>query len=194
MTRSGVTGGTDLATETLELIAANWDTNNYDPQPILHHRDEGKRYPKDGRSTYVGTATVGSSSVGQTEYDMPLARDGDLRQNNIVTVSYEGRTTDPVGTEFDFDVEAEVDIAVEGLTADPAPIPDAEAWRELVDEVRRAVLETRHFPIVDPSCRYSYRWLSFTEETDEPFEEENRNRYNTRLSLSWYGYEDLPDI
>ena len=175
--RSGVTGGTALATETLELIATNWDTANYDPQPILHHRDEGKRYDPAGGGT---TDT--------------LARDGDLRQNNIVTVSYEGRTTDPVGTEFDFDVEAEVDIAIEGLTADPAPIPDAEAWRTLVDEVRRAILETRHYPIVDPSCRYSYRWLSFTQETDEPFEEENRNRYNTRLSLSWYGYEDLPEI
>jgi len=173
---SGVTDGIDLASETLQFIVDNWESQSDavgEPGwqiPLLYHKDEKREYPDSERGKSIS-----------------------LKNNDIVRVSFEGSTASPEGTEFNLRREAEVDVTIESYTgAENSVVNDAVDFRKLSFAIRRAILAERRNPVTNPDCLVHYNWLEITNETDEALEEDNRDYYNTRFSVAYHGLENPP--
>jgi len=181
---AGETGGIDLTVETLQFILDNWSTvaagfdRATDSQgavvwedPVLRNRKTKTLYPSGDTAGYTNQLS---------------------RNAYVVTVEETGQTNNPIGTEFDFDVEAEVDVKIESVNNGfNEEISDSTDWETLKSIIKRCILTNRKHPITDPSCRYDWRWLTVTNESTTPESEDNRDHYGYELTDSWMGYEKL---
>lgn len=172
---AGETGGYDLTVETLAFIHDNWDTaasnigETWD-RPVLRNHVTKATYPDGETANYTAR----------------------LRTNDVITVDDDTRTNDPVGTEFDFDVQAEVDVRVEAMPGNGfSVIEDSTDWARFVDISREAILLNRVHPITDPNCRYDWRWIELTNSSPLPETEGNRNHFGREYTCLWVGYESL---
>lgn len=174
----GETGGRDLTVETLEFVNKNWHTvaealGETWEKPVLRNADDKSTYPDDETTRY---ATA-------------------LRTNDVVTVENGGRIDSPTGTEFDFDVEWELDVRVEALRSTGfSHITDSTDFRRFVLIVRRAILTERSRPITDPDCIFDWRWLTISNENPLPEAQGNREHHGVSLTLVWHGYESAPTL
>jgi len=177
-TNPGVSNAIDLTAETLQFVLDNWEAQSAavgEPDwqiPLLHHGDEKREYPEGERGKKIS-----------------------LRNDDIVTANYGGATSTVEGTEFNLRREAEVDVTIETYTgASNTVVSDAEDFRKLEFAIRRAILAERKYPVTNPDCLVEYHWLTITNETDEPLEEDNRDYFQTEFTVQYNGLEQLPDI
>lgn len=182
---TGDTGGLDLTVETLLFIHDNFESvaSNFGratdnsgnvvwEDPVLRNHVTKSIFPNGETSGYT-------SKLSRNAY--------------VVTVEEQGRTQDPVGTEFDFDVEAEVDVRLESVNNGfNDEITDSTDWETFQDIIKRTILTNRKFPRTDPNCRFDWRWLSITNESRLPQAENNRDHYGVSLTVTYYGFERLP--
>lgn len=173
---AGETDGYDLTVETLEFIDSNWATavgnvgQSYD-KPVLRNDVEKTLYNTD--------ETAGYSAQ--------------LRNNDVVTVGKATRTDEPLGTNFDFDTQREVDVTVEAMPGNGfSVIESSEDWARFVIAVREAILIDRVRPITGQDCRFDWRWLTIANEAVLPATENNRNLLGVELTVVWHGFESLP--
>lgn len=173
---AGETDGYDLTVETLEFLDSNWNTaasnvgETWDT-PVLRNHVSKTLYPSGETSAYTAQ----------------------LRQNDVVTVGKASRTDTPTGTEFDFDVEKELDVTVEAMPGNGfSVIEDSADWERFVAIVREAILLDRVRPITDPNCRYDWRWITITNESPTPESVGNRNLQGVEMTVVWSGFESLP--
>jgi len=183
---SGETGGLDLTVETLEYIDSNWKTvartfdraitdSTTDPdtvwtKPVLRNHNDKTIYPDGGASNYSAS----------------------LRANDVVTVEDAGRADSPTGTEYDSDVQREVDVTCEALNAGFTVVDGSTDWQVFIHIVRRSILTARVRPITDPACKFDWRWIEIYDQSPLPETQGNRDHYGSELSTRWHGYEDLP--
>ena len=168
-----VSEGEDLAAEVLEFLNTNWETDNFEPEPLLHHDDEKLVYP-------------GGDS---------RAKDIDLRNHDVIGAAFVERRFTPIGTEYDHEVEADVELTVEAVLrggSSGGGVDRAHDFRQLVDEAKRAILEERTYPLTNLDSRYTYHSLEITNGVDEPIEVDNRDYYNYQFTVRFKGYEELP--
>lgn len=198
---AGATDGKDLTVETLRFLNENWDeismtfararsssgfrydTTRYDTRlygsggpwmkPVLRNHDNKTIYPSGETSGYSAQ----------------------LRQNDVITVQNGGRVDSVTGTEFDFDVEWDIDVRCEALPANGfSVIGDTTDWRVFVHVARRSILADRHNPVTDPNCKFDWRWLTIVDEGQLPEAEDNRDVYGVGFTVRWHGFERLPAI
>lgn len=158
----------------------------------------------------VGTATVGSTTVGQDIEDVPLERidrdnskklDGsvrehtdDLMDSNYVGASHVDKNTSPIGTEYDHDAEHIVSLRIEGLHEsefghiDPDG-NDGITWTLLVQKILMSFLIDRKHPQVGRD-RTVYTDIRTTNDDDQASDYGDYYRYD--VDLIFDGYEDLP--
>jgi len=173
---AGITNAIDLTVETLEFIRTNWDEQAEEfgledwQDPILRNDAERLLYPEGVQLNYN---------------DAP-------RKGIAVSVGEPSRTENPIGTEFDADIEVEVDVSCETIISGASEVDDSTDWRTFVAAIRRTVLMERTYPLTDPDCRFDYRWLEVTNENPLPGTEETIDAFGTQFTVVWHGFERLP--
>lgn len=158
----------------------------------------------------VGTATVGSSTVGDSIGDVPLERidrdnsdflerslsskTADLQDSNYVGATLASRDTSPIGTEYDHDIEAVVGVRIEGLDAadyghiDPEGA-DGVVWRDLIRRLLRTILTERVCPDVD---RQQTAYTDLRVANQAPQSDDYDDYYRYDFDILFNGYEELP--
>lgn len=122
------------------------------------------------------------------------SRKGELTKSNFVGAALATRTPTPVGTEYDHDLEAVVDVRIEGLDhaewghIDPAG-QEGYVWKNLINNVREAILVDRTWPGVG-RANTTYHSLTIESKTDRS--SNYRDFYDYRFSVRFHGYETLP--
>jgi hypothetical protein len=170
------TEGIDLAVEILRFLNQGWETDNFSPEPLYHNDDDGYIYPGDNETK---------------------ARDIDLQNHDVVGVSYPGWTKTPVGTEFDYDVEAEVDVRCEATTFPAGGGVDGSTdFRRMVLEAQRAIDANRVFPLTNLDSRYAWRDLRIeTEDNNITINNrdagDNRDYFASEFTVTLRGWEQF---
>lgn len=97
-------------------------------------------------TTAVGDAVVGTTLGGRSRIGRQVTID--LAKDVSVTIdATPDRVEEPIGTEYNLRVEDSVSVLIEGVHADEfGQIDDPETFQELVNEVKRAVLQGRTDP------------------------------------------------
>ncbi|WP_265112282.1 hypothetical protein [Halosolutus halophilus] len=148
-----------------------------------------KRINRDDSGVYEG-----SSGVDMTE---PIhTRTEDLEGGIFIGAKLADWDTDPVGTEYDHQIEAIVGLTIEGLTTRGGNYghvdPDGQngvPFDELTRRVRRTLLASRSYP--NPGVpNTSYNDLLVT--NDDPQSAEYRDFYRYQVDCVFRGYEELP--
>ena len=145
------------------------------------------RIDRDTPLLYEGGGALSSATSRRT-------KSVDLDEPAAVSASFTGRSTDPIGTEYDHDVEATVSARLEAAhlseygAIDPAGV-DGVPFDELRDRVRAAILAERTFPSVGRSDT-SYTHLRLENETNVSGDEGDYYRYD--VDIVFEGYEELP--
>lgn len=145
------------------------------------------RIDRDEPTLYEGGGDLASASSRRT-------KSVDLDEPAAVSASFSGRDTTAIGTEYDHDVEATVDLRLEAVHAseygaiDPDGV-DGVPFDELRERVRTALLAERTFPSVGRNGT-SYTHLRLENEADVSGDEGDYFRYN--LDVVFEGYEELP--
>jgi hypothetical protein len=173
----GETDAFDLAAETLQFVVDNWadqatavNRGEWD-RPILHHGNEKREYPNDA----------------------DRAKDISLRDGDLVTATYAGATSTVEGSAFNLRREAEVDVEVEAyLGSTNGVVESSNDFQRLVWAVRRSILSERTYPVTNPDCLVEYHWLTITNETAEPIEDDNRDYFNHEFTVQYHGLEVPP--
>lgn len=164
----------------IDALDANWDTNNFDPAPIVVDRDDTQQYD----TAEAGNAEVGDS-VGLAKTVREL--DVDLTDNNAVSVGSISTDRTPIGTEFDHRIEATVSVRVEGVhESEFGHITDTQDFQALLSEVRRTILLEREFP----SPEDGIHTLDVVDEDDRS--REYADYFRTDLTVVFRGYDELP--
>jgi hypothetical protein len=129
------------------------------------------------------------------------SRKGELQEQNFVGAALAERGRTPIGTEFDYDVEAVVGVRVEGLHHDaygyidpsaslpPSTSGDPVPWSDLVDAIQDAVQTNRTFPSVGRSDT-SYTHVRIANESDRS--DNYGDYYRADFDLVFGGYESPP--
>jgi hypothetical protein len=165
----------------LDLIEAEWpDTaGSFDRVPL-------ERIDRDN-----------STLVSDDGHDERI-RSAELQTTNYVSATFADRSTTPIGTEYDHDLEVVVGVRIEGLHADEHGHVDPDAdltggspvpWAELVDAVRRAILAGREFPDTG-AANVGYTDLRVTNEA--PDAAAYGDYYRTDFDVVFNGFESLP--
>jgi len=153
---------------TLDSLNNNWDTNNFSPQPTLINGDD---------------MTLNSGG---------RARSIDVVNENVITVDSSPEGNDePIGTEYDFDIQHGVNVQVEGYHADGGgQLADKSDFNDMYGEARRAILVDRTFPTSSNEMRH----LILTNENDLSRDESvsDANYFRYTFDVLYYGYETLP--
>lgn len=167
------TEGRDLAAEILKLINDNWNTSAFSPKPVLVHKNSKRIWTTDND---YGERTSGT----------------ELRTAGVVEVFYGGNTKEPEGTEFNYDITAEVDVTVQAVLSKRASVPvdSPDDFEQLVGETQNAINTDRVFPLTGLDDRYSYRDLRITGEVPEPIEEDNRDYFHREFTVVLRGREE----
>lgn len=124
-------------------------------------------------------------------------RHGDLQDSNFVGASFTDRSGDPIGTEYDYDLDVVVAVRIEGLHhsewghIDPDGIQGIPFSGDggLVDRLRDAVQAERKRPSPDRP-NVSYRHLQVLNEA--PQSSNYQDYYRHDFDVQFVGYEDLP--
>jgi hypothetical protein len=160
----------DFVTATLDIIESNWDTSAYSPRPILVDGRSRRR-----RDTGDRDATI------------------DLTENAVITVNGPVTVDDsPLGTEFDLDFREAVSVHFEGAhfedrgTVGGPNTPASVDWNEQVDELLRALYESRIRPTSDDRVRD----LRVTNQSDNSTA--GRGLFQFDLDVEYRGREALP--
>jgi hypothetical protein len=160
----------DFVEWALGRLSAEWDTDNYRPQPVLVDQRDTAR-----------------------DSDGVRAEAGDLAANSIVSVGSQPAVTNtPVGTEFDLRYLDGINVRVEAVHESEA-FPDeaggvagAGEFSALVSEVRRVINASRVRPTSDPRVFHAV----IAEENDRSVSE--RDYFRTDLTVEFRGHKELP--
>lgn len=119
----------------------------------------------------------------------------ELRGSNYVGATLADRTTDAIGTEYDHDVQAVVGVRIEGLHHSKWGHVDADGsdgvpWDDLVQTIRRAILQERTFPSVSDRPNTTYTDLRTANDQDLSSNYADYYRYD--FDVLFNGFEDLP--
>lgn len=163
----------------LETIKANWSAGAWTDVPLERiNRDNSELLEGDIRS-----------------------RSEELERSNYVGASLVDRDSDPLGTEYDLDVETVVGLRIEGLHADQwgnvdpdASLPPTESggpvpFDGLVREIRHALLRDRTYPETDTPDTDHYTVLITNESPDSAA---YRDYYRYDFDVVLQGDETLP--
>jgi hypothetical protein len=165
---------------TLDTLAANYTPGNVATStPVLVDDAD--------RTTYAIDTDTGSRSAMQRRYDP------DPGDTNIVSVSPSpDRQEQPIGTEFDLEVDDAVNIVIEGVhVGETGEIGDPDEFRQLKNEVRRALLAARVWPKRNPDGKTHYH-TAVPQNAGRPPEDEQANYFAYTFDLGFRGYEELP--
>lgn len=165
---------------TLDTLAANYTPGNVATStPVLVDDGDG--------TTYTIDPDTGSRSALQRRYEP------DPSEANVVTVSPNpSRQEEPIGTGFDLRVEDAVNILIEGVHVDETgEIGGPDEFRQLKEEVRRAVLVSRVWPHRNSDGSNHYH-SAVPMNAGRPPEDEQANYFAYTFDLGFRGYEDLP--
>jgi len=146
----------------------------------------------------VGSTTVPLKRVNRDESEILeddiRKRKGDLQQANFVGATLADRDPEPLGFEYDHEVETVVGVRVEGLHAaewghiDPAGA-DGIPWDELVRRIKRALLAERTDPAVGaPDTDYHSLLITNVAPNSASY----RDYYRTDFDVVFQGDETLP--
>lgn len=134
----------------------------------------------------------------------PLHKHGDdLKEMNYVGGTLADRSTSPVGTEYDHEIETVVGVRVEGAHVQEYGAIDPQngtadetareyptiSWDVLTAAIRRAVLAERRFPQVTRD-NTGYKDLFVANETDSSVNYADYFRYD--FDVVFRGFEELP--
>lgn len=169
-------------------------------------------------SDALGFSALGATALGGVSWDnIPLelvdrddsdsfeaddirSRSGRLEQNNIVSASLVDRASDPLGYEYDAEVEGVVGIRIEGLhvnqrghidpngTLPPADGEQGAPFRDLVRAVRESLMMSRTYPTT-PSPNTDHYTVQITNEA--PQSSNYRDYYRHDLDVLLRGDEHL---
>lgn len=173
----------DQLADVVDSVAADYSrADDWDNDPV-----EVRRVDRDDAQTYDGSDSV--------DLTTPLPqRQGALSRGVYLSAGLADRATEPIGTEYDHDLETVVALRVEGMHhtqsghIDPAgdkgvPFP------ELVSRVRTALLAERKSPDAGPAD-VAYTHLELANEVNRS--EEFRDFYDFRADVRFSGFETLP--
>lgn len=156
----------DYVQEVLDYLSDNWNTSNFSPTPTFVDGDEMRI---DG----TGARAKALSAV----------------EENIITVDSEPTAQgEPIGTEFDFRMEAGATVVCEGYHVDGGgQLADKDAFDSMVGEARRAILTERKFPVGELT------WLTLENENDLSAQEpQDANYFRFTFDVIFHGFETLP--
>lgn len=147
-----------------------------------------RRIDRTNNRFYDGSGTLDMST--------PIRqRAGALERGVYIGAAYADRNSDPIGTEYDLDVDEVVGVQLEGLTARDGygghVDPDGEwgiPWSEFVRRVRAAIYDGREYPAAG-GPNISFTHLSITNEA--PRSDNFSQYYAHDLDVVLSGFEDL---
>jgi hypothetical protein len=151
-----------------------------------------RRVDRDNTLTYLGDNTVANTA----DSDILETKEGDLTEANYVGVSFVDENTEPIGTEYDHDIERVVGVRIEGLDSDEWGYIDPDGndgvpftgSNSLSKAIRDAILDKRSFPSVGaPDVGYH----SLRIDNYEADSNSHGDYYRTDFDVVFEGYEDL---
>lgn len=131
------------------------------------------------------------------ELEVPIEeRTQELEEANFVSARLATRDATAIGTEYDHQIETVVGVRIEGLSGtggtyghiDPAGV-DGVRFADLVDDIRRAILDGRTFPDAGRSS-VSFTDAQMTNESNQSADFADYYRYD--FDVLFDGFETLP--
>lgn len=165
----------------LDSIKTNWQAGDFDDVPLDR---------VDGDNNQI----LGENIRTKTQ---------ELQDNNYVTAAYVGKTADPIGTEYDLDIDATVRVRVAGLhhsehglvdpeaefppssASSPVPFNDVDG---LVGAIKDALYADRTFP--DVAADYDEKSVIINNEPG-PLSYEYGDYYLYEFEALIDGFEEL---
>lgn len=161
----------------LDKVKTNWSAGTYGDIPIERiDRDNSEKLDGNVRS--------------HTE---------DLQANNFVGAAFADRIPEPIGTEYDLDVDVVVSVRIEGLhhtefgyvnpdnSLPPTTAGDPVPWTDFVKEIRSTINTERTFPNTTSSINYTDLVIT----NENPLSYEYGDYYRHEFDVAFAGYEDL---
>lgn len=156
---------TDYVQEVITYLDTNWDTNNYDPQPVIVDARDGTRNDTGDRVTDLDLGTLGA---------------------DLIEVDKVDERAEPEGLGYSYDaVEATVAVEVQAVhESEWGQITGPSDWVSLWQEARRALRVERKRPVAD-----IYRLeVRVNDEASGQF----GDYYRQQLDAVFVGIEQLP--
>jgi len=147
-----------------------------------------RRIDRTNNRFYDGSGTLDMST--------PIhQRAGALERGVYIGAAYTDRSDEPIGTEYDLDVDEVVGVQLEGLTARNGNgghvDPDGEwgiPWTEFVERVKGAIYDGREYPdAAGPNIAFTD--LSLTNHAPQSYQFSQYYRYD--FDITFNGFEDL---
>ena len=116
---------------------------------------------------------------------------------NAIAAALASRSTSPIGTGYNHEVETVVSVRIEGLTSRDGNwghVDDTQHFNQLVAYAKRALLLERTYPTIeadDDIGRVSY--LDLRVENEQPLSSQHKDLYRTDFDVRLTGRECLPD-
>lgn len=121
-------------------------------------------------------------------------RAGELTNHNIVSIASVDESTEPIGTEYDHDIEHVAGVRVEGVHHSEWGFIDGDGgegapWSSLVRLIRRAILRVRTYPDTGtPNVSYTHLQLANTADQSDDW----ADYYRWDTDVLFDGFERLP--
>jgi len=155
-----------------------------------------RRIDRTNNRFYDGSGTLDMST--------PIhQRAGALERGVYIGAAYTDRSDEPIGTEYDHELETVVGVRIEGAHVSEWGAIDPQkgtanaasrdypttSWDTLVSTIRRAILTEREFP--DPGrANVGYKDLKIANEADSSSDYTDYYRYD--FDVRFLGFETLP--
>ncbi|SIS00363.1 hypothetical protein SAMN05421858_5120, partial [Haladaptatus litoreus] len=103
----------------------------------------------------------------------------DLTDNNAITIGSANVARDPIGTEFDYRLEAIVSVRIEGAHVDEwGHIKSADEFRYLVEAAQTALNQERVWPYRNPSGNFHFHSLYLENDENNSVSHKDYYRYD----------------
>jgi hypothetical protein len=142
------------------------------------------------------------SAIRRIDRDDPVVLETGQRQRSIdlegtvaISAGLAGRSRDPLGTEFNYDVRTEIDVRIEAVhSSEFGVVDDSDEFDGLVARVSEALNTARTYPNVDPAAgpigRVEYLDLRIIDETGQSAG--RADYYRRDLTVELRGRKQLP--
>jgi len=178
VTHTAVEWVLDQLASVVSSVESNYTLQNGDPVQL-------RRVDRDNSQIYKGSQTVDMST--------PISdRTDDFERANFVGASFVDRSGDPIGSEYDLDLETVVSVRIEGYSGgfghvDPSGA-DGVPFETLVNDIRSAIYDGRKFPDAG-RANVSFTHLLITNETPQSDTWQEYHRHD--FDVVFDGFEEL---